>query len=280
MADSRFKIHEIQAGLGLSGHRFAQLREDVRREVERQGLTTTTLATNDMRRNVQTLVDTIISRFQKRISSTDAKFVRNAVFRLIHLEKANLVRHRGSKRSIDVSHKDATAKLKRSKSEAESAEEVRPVAKSIPIPTPEFNIPAKLNDAVSSNQTAAVAASPSLDLTTDMCLTICEDENRLHPVMLNMSCIFTDVYDESQANNMFHRASYQTLCSSLREEGVIADPTRFKLWGWVNAGPSPGWWRIRANPSLRSCLLSQARFNESGCFSFVITQGMTLALTL
>ena len=112
MADSRFKIHEIQAGLGLSGHRFAQLREDVRREVERQGLTTTTLATNDMRRNVQTLVDTIISRFQKRISSTDAKFVRNAVFRLIHLEKANLVRHRGTKRSIDVSHKNATAKLK------------------------------------------------------------------------------------------------------------------------------------------------------------------------
>ncbi|MCJ1347429.1 hypothetical protein MMC31_005654, partial [Peltigera leucophlebia] len=66
---------------------------------------------------------------------------------LIHLEKANFVRHRGTKRSIDISHKNVTAKLKRSKSEAESAEEVRPVAKSIPIPTPEFNIPANLNDA-------------------------------------------------------------------------------------------------------------------------------------
>ena len=68
MADSRFKIHEIQTGFDLSGHRFAQLREDVRQEVERQRLTTTMLAINDMRRNVQTLVDIIISRFQKKIS--------------------------------------------------------------------------------------------------------------------------------------------------------------------------------------------------------------------
>lgn len=105
-------------------------------------------------------------------------------------------------------------------------------------------------------------------------------QNRLDPVMLNILCILTDVYDESQANNMFHRASYQKLCSSLREEGVMAEPTSSKLWGWVNAGPSPGWWRIRANPSLRSCLLAQVRFNEGGRFSFVITQGMTLAPTL
>ena len=123
---------------------------------------------------------------------------------------------------------------------------------------------------MSSNQTATTATSPSLNLTTDMCLIICEDKNRLHLVILNMSCIFTDVYDESQANNIFYQASYQILCSSLWEEGVIADPTRFKLWGWVNARPSLGWWRIRANPSLRSCLLSQAKFNESGCFFFII----------
>ena len=197
MVDSRFKIHKIQTGLGFSGHRFARLREDIRWEVERQELTITTLVTNDIRRNVQTLVDTIILRFQKRISSTDGKFVQNAVFRLIYLEKAILVRYRGTKRNIDVLHKNATTKLKRLKSEAESAKEVRPVAKSIPIPTPEFNIPAKLNDAISSNQTATAAASPSLDLITDICLTICKDENLLHPVILNMSCIFMDVYDKS-----------------------------------------------------------------------------------
>ena len=185
-----------------------------------------------MRRNIQTLVDTIISRFQKRISSIDGKFVWDAVFRLIHLEIANLVRHRGTKKNIDISHKNATVKLKRSKSDAESTKKVRPVAKSIPIPTPEFNIPAKLNDAVSLNQTAAAAASSSLNLMTDMCLIICKDENRLYPVMLNMLYIFTDVYDKSQANNMFHRASNQTLYSSLWEEGIMANLTRFKLWDW------------------------------------------------
>lgn len=148
----------------------------VRREVKGKGLTTTTLVTNDMRRNVQTMVDTIISRFKKRISSTDEKFVRNAIFRLIHLEKANLVRHRGAKRNIDVSHTNATTKAKRSKSDTESAREVKLVAKSIPIPTPELNIPATLDNAVGPNQTAATATSPSLDLTTDICLTICEDK--------------------------------------------------------------------------------------------------------
>lgn len=63
MADSRFEITEIQAGPGLSLHRFAQLREEVRREVEYKGLTTTTLATNGMRRNVHNIVDTLISKF-------------------------------------------------------------------------------------------------------------------------------------------------------------------------------------------------------------------------
>ncbi|MCJ1344571.1 hypothetical protein MMC31_002774 [Peltigera leucophlebia] len=199
-----------------------------------------TLATNDMRHNVQTLVDTIISRFQKKISSMDGKFAQNAVFRLIHLEKANLVRHRGTKRNIDVSNKNITAKHKQLKSEAESAEEVRPIAKSIPISTPKFNISINLNDVMSLNQTAAIAINPFLDLTTDMCLIICKDENRLYLMMLNMPCIFTDLYDKSQANNMLHRASYQTLYSLLWEKGVIANPTKFKLWGWVNGRPSPG----------------------------------------
>lgn len=83
---------------------------------------------------MQTMVDTIIFKFKKRITSTDKKFVRDAVFRLIHLEKANLVRHRGAKRNIDVSHTDATAKVKRSKSDTESAKKVRFIMKYSPLP--------------------------------------------------------------------------------------------------------------------------------------------------
>lgn len=83
---------------------------------------------------MQTMVDTLISKFKKRITSTDKKFVRDAVLRLIHLEKANLERHRGAKRNIDVSHTDATAKVKRSKSDTESARKVRFIMKYSQLP--------------------------------------------------------------------------------------------------------------------------------------------------
>lgn len=79
MANSRFKIPEIQTGLGLSVHCFAQLREEVRREVEDKGLTTTTLATSGMGRNMHNIVDTLISKFKKRITLIDDEFVRDAV---------------------------------------------------------------------------------------------------------------------------------------------------------------------------------------------------------
>lgn len=101
-----------------------------------------------MRHNVQILIDIIILRFQKKISSIDRKFVQNAIFKLIYLKKANLVYYKGIKKNINILHKNATAKFKQSKSETESAEEVRPVIKFIPISTSEFNIPANLNNAV------------------------------------------------------------------------------------------------------------------------------------
>lgn len=109
-----------------------------------------------------------------------------------------------TKRNIDISHKNAIAKLKQSKSEAESVKEVKLVIKSIFISTLEFNIPTNLNNIVSLNQTAVIVTSLSLDLTTNMCPTICKDENRLYQVMLKIFCIFMNVYDKSQANNIFH----------------------------------------------------------------------------
>lgn len=57
------------------------------------------------------MVDTIISRFKKKITSIDKKFFQNIVFQLIHLEKANLVYHRGAKRNIDITHMNATTKF-------------------------------------------------------------------------------------------------------------------------------------------------------------------------
>lgn len=208
MADSKFKIHEIQVGITFSIHHFAQLQDDIPWKVETKGLTTTTLTTNDMTRNVQIMVDTIILRFKKMITLTDEKFVWNIVFRLIDLEKANFVHHRGAKKNIDVIHINATTKFKQSKSDIESTRKVKPIAKSILISTLELNIPATLNNAVSPNHTTATVMSFSLHITTDIYLTIYKEENRLDPVILNMSSIFTDIYNGSQANNMFHQVSY------------------------------------------------------------------------
>ena len=114
--------------------------------------------------------------------------------------------YRGAKRNMNILHIDATAKIKRSKLKTEFAWKIRPVARSIPVQTIELDIPATLDDAVGLNQTAVTATRPSLDLTTVMCLIICKDKNWMDPVMLNILCILTDMYNISQANNIFYRA--------------------------------------------------------------------------
>ncbi len=81
-------------------------------------------------------------------------------------------------------------------------------------------MPVTLDDVFDPNQARLTATSPSLYEAADTCLSICEEENMQDPVKLNISCILTNAYNENQANNMFHRASSQTLYSSLREEGV------------------------------------------------------------
>ncbi len=221
------------------------------------------------------MVNTVKLKFQNRITSKDENFIQSAIHRLIHLEKANFVWHKNVKRSIGTGQIEAGGKIKRPRSNTESTQRPKYVAVSTLLPM--SNIPATPNDAFDPNQTRLIATSSSPYEAADTCLSICEEEKMQDPMRLNISYILTDTYDENQANNMFHRASYQTLCSSLQKESVMGEASSCKLWGWVDAGPYPGGWRIRANPSLRSCLLAQARYNRDRRCSFVITQGMTLA---
>lgn len=60
MTDSRFKIIEIQAGLGFSNHCFVQLRDDIGQELEEKRFANTTLKINKMK---QTMCDTIKLKF-------------------------------------------------------------------------------------------------------------------------------------------------------------------------------------------------------------------------
>lgn len=89
---------------------------------------------------MQTMVDTIILRFKKKITSTNEKSVWDAVFKLTNLENANFVCLGSAKKNVDVSYIDATAKVKQLKSDIEFASKVRPDAKFIPISTLELNI--------------------------------------------------------------------------------------------------------------------------------------------
>ena len=239
IADTKFKITEIQADLGLSNYQFAQMKDDIQQELEEKRFANTTLATNGMRRNIQTIINSIKLKFQNKITSKDKNFIQSAIHRLIYLEKTNLVRYKNVKRSIRTGHTKAVAKTKRPRLDTESTSRPQSIAVSTPLPM--SNISATLDDAFNPNQARLTATSPSPYEAADTCLNICEEKNMQDPMRLNVSYILTNVYDENQTNNMFHRALYQTLCNSLQKEGVMGKASNCKLWGWVDAGPSLGW---------------------------------------
>ena len=159
------------------------------------------------------MVNSVKLKFQNRIMSKDENFIQSAIHRLIHLKKANLVRHKNISKSIGTGHTEAVAKTKQPRSDTEFI--LRPKSVAVSTLFPMSNIPATLDDAFNPNQARLITTSPSLYEAANICLNICEEENMQDPVRLNILYILTDTYDENQTNNMFHRALYQTLCSSL-----------------------------------------------------------------
>lgn len=63
----------------------------------------------------------------------------------------------------------------------------------------------------------------------NICLIICKEENLLDLVRLNILGILTAIYNKNQANNIFHQASYHTLCNLLWEKDIIGKTGSFKL---------------------------------------------------
>lgn len=62
------------------------------------------LITNDMKNNIQIIIDTIILRFQQKISLIDKTFVKNTIFIFLYLEKAILIYYKDTKKNIDFSY--------------------------------------------------------------------------------------------------------------------------------------------------------------------------------
>lgn len=75
MADSKFKIIEIQVDLDLSNYYFAQLRDNIQQELEEKIFANTILAINKMKRNIQIIVNTIKLKFYNKIKSKNKNFI-------------------------------------------------------------------------------------------------------------------------------------------------------------------------------------------------------------
>ncbi len=98
---SDLNLASIQAGLGVSLERFSKIREIVQTEVEKGGLGKKTLGTNQMRKEFDNLAEKIREKGKKHINNDDVTSTREALLRLIHIEKGNVARRKAVKGSSD-----------------------------------------------------------------------------------------------------------------------------------------------------------------------------------
>lgn len=159
------------------------------------------------------MVDIVKLKFLNRIISKNKYFIQSAIYKLIHLEKANLVQHKNVKRNIKTGHTKANAKIKQLRSDTEFTKKSKSVAISTSLP--KSNILAIPNYAFDSNQACLTATSPFLYKAADIYLSIYKEENIQDPMRLNILYILINLYNENQAKNIFHQMLYQILCSLL-----------------------------------------------------------------
>ena len=125
------------------------MRDNIQQELEEKGFVNTTLATNEMRKNIQTMVNLIKLKFQNRITSKDKNLIQSATYRLIYLEKANFVWHKNVKRGIGTGYTKGVAKTKQQRLDTKSILRFKSIAMSTPLPM--LNIPATSDIAFNLN---------------------------------------------------------------------------------------------------------------------------------
>lgn len=86
---AKCKIAAIRNDLGVSDSGFAKIRQTIKDEVQREGLETKFLGTDQMRKNLDEMVERIRTKVEQHITSTDRNRVGEALLRLIHVEKSN-----------------------------------------------------------------------------------------------------------------------------------------------------------------------------------------------
>lgn len=298
------RLADIQAGLGLSTSRFGKLRRAVREEVEREGLATKTLATNSMRLSLQELVGRMIARFDRILPADNDDFNKEAILKLVHIEKANVARHVETKRKANqdiITHSNAnppepipsrvvqapppptltpmTSSKRDLKRHGQKPLQNRSVAalnppslercsQKSPEPDPRFSIEVSVSQAQRLVENRI--AEPFVIVRAEATLN--------DPTVLSLNCFLTDKTAPAVVGDKLLQACYHTLCNVLREEGFLGTEAEEKLWGWVASGPFSGWWRIRSSYSLRSCLTAQRLITPDGHYEYVVNHGMLSSL--
>ena len=98
---SDVNLASIQAGLRVSLERFSKIREIVQIEAEKAGLRKKTLRTNQIKKELDNLIEKIKERVKKHIKNDNMTWTREALLKLIHIEKRNLAKQKSVKGSND-----------------------------------------------------------------------------------------------------------------------------------------------------------------------------------
>ncbi len=77
------------------------IRKIVQIEAEEAGLEKKTLKTNQMRKELDNLTEKIRERVKKHIYNDDMTWTREALLRLIHIKKGNMIRRKAVKENDD-----------------------------------------------------------------------------------------------------------------------------------------------------------------------------------
>lgn len=291
---AKCKISVIRNDLGVSDSGFAKIRQAIQDEVQREGLETKFLGTNQMRKNLDELVERIRTKVEQHITSTDRNRVGEALLRLIHVEKSNI-----SQRVAVMRKKRSTGNQKASMVQGKGPEVNQREAPKMKqkLTMVQQKGPPQIDEYDANQNPLQVCSSTNDNLETptippqthhtsspqgneehvrDSVIIIRLETDLSKNFITNLGFILSGKPDPNdKGDDLVYKASYENLFQSLcAADTFLTADSGDKLWGFVpGGGLASGWWRIRADSSLRACLHAQQACSDYGRFLYVINQG-------
>lgn len=302
----RVKLAVIRTGLGASESGFATIRQTVQDEVQRERLDEKFLGTHQMRKSLDELVERIRTKVEQHITSNDRSRVGEALLRLIHIEKSNIAQcvAVAKKRRSTMKQKSSMAQKEAPEADQRDsptmAQKKGPEVNQHDAPKMKQKLtmaqhkgpqvdrydanPNPQQEGSSTNDGPKPPMIPQTHHTSphnndkhfrDSAIIIRLEADLSKKVITNLGFILTGSPElNDKGGDLLYQASYEKLFQSLRADSFLTADSGDKLWGFVlGGGLASGWWRIRADPSLRACLHAQQAYSDIGPFLYVINQG-------